>query len=157
MSCGIALAIAIAATPGAERAPMMVPVAASAPASVAAEPLYADIVERAKTLERTVTAWRDSGVKTSASAVALPGWDAFKAQAAELAALDFQGHKELAARGTDGDLKCILRGISEDLPGKVAAVEKATTGAEQYAALDELRYLLNDNAGVILAPPKPPV
>jgi hypothetical protein len=43
------------------------------------------------------------------------------------------------------------------LPKKLGAVELAKTGAEEDAALDELRYLLDDNVGVISAPPKPPV
>ena len=63
----------------------------------------------------------------------------------------------LKARGTDGDLKCILRGIAEDMPLKVAAVAAATTPAERRLALEELHYLLNDNLEVITAPPQPPV
>ena len=36
-----------------------------------------------------------------------------------------QAHLILKERGTDGDLKCILRGISEDMPKKVQAVQAA--------------------------------
>ena len=75
----------------------------------------------------------------------------------ELAALDMQGHLILKARGTDGDLKCILRGIAEDMPLKVAAVAAAATPAERRLALEELHYLLNDNVEVITAPPQPEV
>jgi len=157
MSCGLALALTLAVTPAAE-APSPAPAAAvAAPPSVAHEPLYADIVSRAQRLEQRVVAWRTADLKGSRQPLPLPGFEAFKAEAAQLAELDMQGHRDLAARNTDGDLKCILRGISEDLPGKIAAVEGAATGAAQDQALDELRYLLNDNAGVILAPPKPPV
>ena len=60
-------------------------------------------------------------------------------------------------RGTDGDLKCILRGISEDMPKKVEAVQAAATPAERATALSELSYLLNDNVEVITAPPQPEV
>lgn len=68
-----------------------------------------------------------------------------------------QGHLILKERGTDGDLKCILRGISEDMPKKVAALEAAATPTERRAALDDLAYLLNDNVEVITAPPQPEV
>jgi len=81
----------------------------------------------------------------------------FTVQAAELAAIDMQGHLILKERGTDGDLKCILRGISEDMPVKVEAVRMAATPAARRVALDELAYLLNDNAEVITAPPQPEV
>ena len=63
----------------------------------------------------------------------------------------------LAKRGTDGDLKCILRGIAEDMPLKVEAVRTAATPAERRVAVEELAYLLNDNVEVITAPPQPPV
>ncbi|MNN97976.1 hypothetical protein D3C81_2172510 [compost metagenome] len=63
----------------------------------------------------------------------------------------------LKERGTDNDLKCILRGISEDIPRKVAAFEAAPNAAERKVALEELAYLLNDNVEVITSPPKPAV
>jgi hypothetical protein len=66
-----------------------------------------------------------------------------------------QGHLILKERGTDNDLKCILRGISEDIPVKVAAVETAPDAAARKLALDELSYLLNDNVEVITSPPQP--
>jgi hypothetical protein len=66
-----------------------------------------------------------------------------------------QGHLILAERGTDGDLKCILRGIAEDIPVKLDAVEQATTPEARALALSELSYLLNDNVEVITAPPQP--
>ena len=81
----------------------------------------------------------------------------FKVQANALAEMDMQGHLILKERGIDGDLKCILRGISEDMPKKVEALETAATSAERRVALDELAYLLNDNVEVITAKPKPPV
>ena len=58
-------------------------------------------------------------------------------------------------RGTDNDLKCILRGISEDIPVKVAALEGAPDAAARKLALDELSYLLNDNVEVITSPSQP--
>ena len=77
-----------------------------------------------------VDGWIAAG-RRPADFVDRPDFTGFKAQAAELAARDMQGHLILKERGTDGDLKCILRGISEDMPKKVAAVEAATTPAER--------------------------
>ena len=128
------------------------------PSPLAAEPLYADIVTRAKGLEAAVDGFRATpGLKASAAPVTLADFATFKVRISELSALDMKGHLDLAARQSDGDLKCILKGISQDLPKKLGAVELAKTGAEEDAALDELRYLLDDNVGVISAPPKPPV
>jgi hypothetical protein len=154
MSCGIALALSLALTPASytEAAPAPTPAL-----GVASEPLYADIIARATRLEAQVTVLRTPALKASPTPLPLPGFAALKAEAAALAELDMQGHRDLAARGTDGDLKCILRGISEDMPGKIAAVEAAASGAAQDLALDELRHLLIDNREVIKAPPAPPV
>src|SRR5688500_14106725 len=106
MSCGLALAVSLALTPAVEApASAPAPSVAAAPASVAGEALFADIVQRAQRLEQAVAAFRSAGMKTSATAVALPGFDAFKAEAKALAELDMQGHRELAARSADGDLK----------------------------------------------------
>ena len=68
-----------------------------------------------------------------------------------------KGHEELAKRGTDGDLKCILKGISMDLGKKLSELVQAPTGAAQDVALRDMAYLLNDNVEVITAPPAPPV
>ena len=64
-----------------------------------------------------------------------------------------QGHLDLAKRGTDGDLKCILRGISQDLPRKLGEVETASTAASRSAALQDMFYLLRDNIEVITSAP----
>lgn len=118
--------------------------AAAPPASVAQEPLFADIVRRAAALKAEV-------------AGGAPEMAGFKARIGELAALDMQGHVVLRDRGTDGDLKCILKGIAEDLPLKLAAVEAAQDERARKLAFDDLAYLLNDNVEVIQAPPAPPV
>lgn len=121
----------------------------SAPVSaVAQEPLFADIVKRAGKLKAAVAAFQGNDRPIS---------DAFKTQVGELSALDMQGHLALAKRGTDGDLKCILRGISQDLPLKLAAVTSAADRKTRDAALKEMSYLLNDNVEVITAPPAAPV
>jgi len=150
MSCGIALAAALLAVQPA--ASVTVP-AAAAQNPLAAEPLYARIVQSAGALRATAAAWRTSDLKARATAVPPTGWAEFAQASAALAELDMQGHRDLAARGFDGDLKCILKGIAEDLPKKVEAVRAAPTGAAQDTALSELLYLLDDNVAVVTAPP----
>jgi hypothetical protein len=116
---------------------------------LAQEPLYADIVRRATRLRQETEAYR-AGLKGS-PAKADP--DGFAAEVAALSALDLQGHLDLAKRGTDGDLKCILKGISQDLPRKLAEVEGAKDPAAKDAALEDMFYLLRDNVEVITTPP----
>jgi hypothetical protein len=158
MSCGVALAVSILLSdPNVAMAAAQPPVVADAPASVAGEPLFADIVARSGALRGVVQGWIDAGAAARADLASDAAFADFKTQAAELAAADMQGHLVLKARGTDGDLKCILRGISEDMPRKIAAVEAAATPAERRVALDELAYLLNDNVEVVTAPPQPEV
>ena len=116
--------------------------------SVAQEPLFADIVSRAGALKAEIDAFRGKGE--------LPG-EAFGLEIRKLSDLDMQGHLLLAQRGTDGDLKCILRGISQDLPLKLTALTEAPTPKARDLAMREMAYLLNDNVEVITAPPAPPV
>jgi hypothetical protein len=125
------------------------PVATAAPPqAVAGEPLFAEIVRRAGALKADAEAMRKAEA---------PDLSAFSSRVGELAALDMQGHKTLAQRGTDGDLKCILKGIAEDLPLKLGEVRAAPDAKARDMALREMVYLLNDNVEVILAPPAPPV
>ena len=77
------------------------------------------------------------------------------AQRGELAALDMKGHVTLKDRGAVDDLKCILRGISQDLPEKLSAMSAAKTVKDLDMALRDMVYLLNDNVEVITAPPQP--
>jgi hypothetical protein len=129
--------------------PTLLPVlSASAPAvtsHLASEPLYADIVGRAGKLQAIVDGYRKTGA-------AIPKFDDFKAEIDALSALDMKGHLDLAARGTDGDLKCILKGISQDLPRKLAELSTAATAKDRAAALDDMFYLLRDNVEVITTP-----
>lgn len=156
MSCGLILAAALVLSDPAvvEAAP---PVAAEAPASVASEPLFADLVQRSVSLKAIVDGWIVSGEADQGGFFAGAAYSRFKAQATDLAARDMAGHEDLKARDLDGDLKCILRGIAEDMPRRLAALEAATDAAERRLALEELAYLLNDNAEVITAPPRPAV
>jgi hypothetical protein len=121
-------------------------VAAPAVGHLMSEPLYADIVGRAKGLKAIVETYKKSGAT-------LPNLDDFKVRVDALAALDMKGHLDLAARGTDGDLKCILKGISQDLPRKLAELTAAATPKDRVAALDDMYYLLRDNVEVITTPP----
>ena len=135
---------------GGDAAPSAVPAvtAPAVPSSVASEPLFIDIVKRAGDLRTEVETYR------KAPAGALPGFDAFKTQLGELSDLDMKGHVLLAERGTDGDLKCILKGISQDLPKRLADIEAAKDPKTRDAALREIGYLLRDNVEVITTPAK---
>ncbi len=123
------------------------PVAAvSAPASpLASEPLFADIIARAGALKARVEGWRGQTGP-------LDGFAAFKTELAALTELDMKAHHLLAERGTDGDLKCILRGIAQDLPVRLGQVEAAADPQARDAALREMVWLLRDNVEVITTP-----
>ena len=158
MSCGAALAIALmVSNPAVAEAAALPPVAADAPISVASEPLFADIVMRSGALKAIVDGWAASRAADQTGFFAGADYLDFKRRTEALAESDMQGHLILKERGTDNDLKCILRGISEDLPKKVAAVEAAPNASQRAVALSELAYLLNDNVEVITSPPQPEV
>ena len=158
MSCGVALAVSLLLSdPNVALAAAAPPPAANAPVSVAREPLFAEIVARSTAMRGIVRTWLSAGAAENAEFGVSPEFELLRHGAALLAERDMQGHLILKERGTDGDLKCILRGISEDIPVKIAAVEAAATPAERRVALDELAYLLNDNVEVITAPPQPEV
>lgn len=156
MSCALALAVALTlADPAVAEAAAPPPADPAAPVSVAREPLFADLVARSGALKAVVDGWIASGEADQAGFFSGAAYAAFKSEAADLAQRDLQGHLALKARGVDNDLKCILRGIAEDIPVKVAALEAAPDAAERKLALDELAYLLNDNVEVITSPPRP--
>lgn len=127
------------------------------PQSVAGEPLFQDIVKRARQLKAQTEAYRKDlgGADPASAAKPLKGFDAFSAKITDLSTLDMKGHVTLKERGAVDDLKCILRGISQDLPEKLTAVGAATTLKAQDLALRDMVYLLNDNVEVITAPPQP--
>jgi len=120
-------------------------VAAPVAGHLMSEPLYADIVGKAKGLKAVVESYRKTGA-------AIARFDDFKARIDALSALDMKGHLDLAARGTDGDLKCILKGISQDLPRKRAELSAAATAKDRATALDDMFYLLRDNVEVLTTP-----
>ncbi|MDP2259187.1 MAG: hypothetical protein Q8J89_05680 [Caulobacter sp.] len=110
-----------------------------------AEPLFADIVARAGALKTRVEGWRGQ-------TGALDGFAAFKSDIARLVELDMKAHHLLAERGLDSDLKCILRGIAQDLPVRLGQVEAAADPQARDAALREMVWLLRDNVEVITTP-----
>ena len=158
MSCAALLAVSLLLSdPAVATAAAQPPAVADAPVSVASEPLFADIIARSGSLKAIVDGWMTTGAADADGFAASAAFTGFKAQATDLAARDLQGHLILKERGTDGDLKCILRGISEDMPKKVEAVETAADKAARDVALSELAYLLNDNVEVVTSPPAPEV
>ena len=121
------------------------------PPSVAQEPMFADIVKRAKGLKAEVETYRQANGK----AAALADFNGFSKRIASLSEADMNGHLELTKRGVTDDLKCILRGISQDLPLKLKEVAEAKDAKTREVALRDMSYLLNDNVEVITAPPQP--
>ena len=154
MSCdavAFAATLWLASTSAAPPAPAPTPLLT--PPSVAGEPLFVGIVQRAGRLKTEAKAYEadplDGGVDK------LKDFSTFEAGVAELSSLDMQGHVELVSRGYTDDLKCILKGISQDLPVKLKALETANDPKSRHAALEDMFYLLRDNVEVITAPPQP--
>jgi len=155
MSCGLALSLALMMTdPNVAEAAALPPPAADAPVSVASEPLFVDIVGRSTALKSVVDAWNAARAADAPGFFAGPEYADFKTRAEALSQTDMQAHLILKERGTDGDLKCILRGISEDIVHKIAALEAAASPEARAVALSEMSYLLNDNVEVITSPPQ---
>ncbi len=156
MSCDVAAAAFLFLASTGPSAPPAQPVPATVPHSVADEPLFVDIVGRAARLRDQVERYRTPKMKTSPKAMPLIGFNRFESQINDLAALDEKGHEHLVKSGEDGDLKCILHGISQDLSVKLKAVAQASTGASEDLALRDMFYLLRDNVEVITTPPSTP-
>jgi hypothetical protein len=154
MSCD---AVALAATlwlasTSAGPAPAQ-PQQAFTPPSVSGEPLFADIVRRAAKLKDETAAYEKGDLGGGFDQMG--GAGQFEAAVAELSSLDMQGHEVLVQRGYTDDLKCILKGISQDLPVKMKTLEAAGDAKARHAALEDMFYLLRDNVEVITAPPQP--
>lgn len=155
MSCNLAVAAALFFTSDPVAAALPEAPAAQAPASVSAlsaEPAFAALVEESQRLKGITDGWMVPDILGDAHFVHMPAFTAFKSRIEALAVADMNGHLTLKERGTDSDLTCIMRGIAEDMPKKLAQLEEAAPGAPRKMALEELSYLLNDNAEVILAP-----
>jgi hypothetical protein len=157
MSCDVAAIAAslwLASTTAVGPPPATPAVNNPTPPSVASEPLFVDIVKRAGTLKAMTQAYEKGSL--DADFDHLSGAADFESAVAQLSDLDMKGHVELKSRGYSDDLKCILRGISQDLPVKMKAVESAADPKARHAALEDMFYLLRDNVEVITAPPQPP-
>ena len=151
MSCAVMLAASLLlADPAAAAQP---PVAVEA--TIAAEPLFSEIVSHSLRLKGVVDGWIAGGAAEDAAFTNRPEFATFQSDIQALAALDMRGHVELRERNTDGDLKCILRGLAEDIPRRVEALTSAAEPRARADALGELSYLLDDNAAVVMAPPQP--
>jgi hypothetical protein len=154
MSCD---AVAFAATlwlasTAAGPAPAAAP-AVTTPPSVASEPLFVGIVQRAGKLKDETKAYE--AAPFAGGVDKLKDFTAFETDIGALSSLDMQGHVELVSRGYTDDLKCILKGISQDLPVKLKALEAANDAKSRHDALEDMFYLLRDNVEVITAPPQP--
>ena len=133
--------------------PAATPTPSLTPPSVASEPLFVGIVQRAGKLKAETKAYESAPLSSGVDQ--LKDFTAFEQGVAELSSLDMQAHVDLVQRGYTDDLKCILKGISQDLPVKLKALETASDPKSRHDALEDMFYLLRDNVEVITAPPQP--
>ncbi|HVZ30275.1 MAG TPA: hypothetical protein VG839_07770 [Asticcacaulis sp.] len=120
-----------------------------APNPIAKERLYADIVKRAVRLKVRTDRF---AAKPAPALLQGQAFSAYDSDIRALAKLDMQAHYDLIRRGTDRDLKCILMGVSRDLPIKLDAIKTARTDVDLKTAFLNMADLLEDNAGLITAP-----
>ena len=156
MSCdaaAIAASLWLASTAAMAPAPATPAVSNPTPPSVAGEPLFVDIVKRAGMLKAKTQAYEKGALDADFDHTA--GASDFESAVAQLSDLDMKAHVDLVSRGYSDDLKCILKGISQDLPVKMKALESAADPKARHAALEDMFYLLRDNVEVITAPPQP--
>lgn len=154
MSCGLALATALLlANPDVALAASVDP--ATVPADLtglASEPLFVDIVARSGRLKGVVEGWAATGAVHAPGFLSGSEWLNFRTEATALGELNLQGHLILKSRESEGDMACILRGLSEDLPTRLADMEAADTAGARDLALAELVHLFDDNIAVITSP-----
>jgi len=154
MSCGLAVATGLMlANPdvvlAASLDPAMVPADLS---GLNSEPLFVDIVSRSGRLKAVAEGWEASGAVHAPNFLTGREWLDFRTEATALSELDMQGHLILKSRESQGDMTCILRGLSEDMPKRIADMEAADTPESRDLALSELVHLFDDNIAVITAP-----
>jgi hypothetical protein len=125
------------------------PVGNKAVSAISHEPLYAGIVTTASRLEQQTDAF---AAKPKLNLLGEARFAAYAHEIETLSDADMKGHLDLKARGTDNDLKCIMMGVSLDLPKKLAAIRAAKSDAELGTALGNMSALLNDNIDVIVTP-----
>ncbi len=123
------------------------PAAPPARSVISQEPFFAGLVSEAGRLKAETEAF-----KPSTTVLAQPDFQAYAQAIHALSVGDLHGHMTLKARGTDRDLKCILTGLSRDLPIKLTAIQSAKTDADMKIALTNMAELLSDNIDVIVTP-----
>ena len=140
MSCGLAVAAVLLMSDPSGVAAQPVP----PPTTLAEEPMYADIVSRSRALRDVVDSWIARGMADDAQFAHSEEFAGFQIAAAELSERDMAGHLDLRQRGTDGDLRCILRGLSEDLTVRVEALAAAGKLPQKLAAdlIDSLHFFM---------------
>jgi hypothetical protein len=160
MDCSLPLALLLGMSPptaalpascNTQAQPQVVQVATTSArvSAISREPLYADLVRRARRLKRETETFDAN------PSVGLLSDVRFQAYTQDIRALsdgDQKGHLDLKARGTDRDLKCILKGVSLDLNTKMDAIAAAKTDAGVATALTNMAALLSDNIDVIVTP-----
>src|SRR5579864_5679219 len=135
MSCDVATLAAslwLASTAAAGPPPATPAVSNPTPPSVASEPLFVDIVKRAAMLKAQTQAYEKGSL--DADFDHMTGATDFETAVAQLSDIDMKAHVELVSRGYSDDLKCILKGISQDLPVKMKALESAADPKARHAA-----------------------
>jgi hypothetical protein len=117
--------------------------------TISHEPFYAGIVSSAGRLQRQTDGF---AAKPRLALLSEARFTAYASQIQALSDADMKGHLDLKARGTDNDLKCIMMGVSLDLPKKLDAIRGAKSDAELGTALGNMSSLLSDNIDVIVTP-----
>lgn len=154
MNCSLAIATVLITAPAAEvQTPARVEASVS---STATSTQFDEVIAQARGLKATVDLWISGQDYRASGFIGGEDFTSFGARIGQLAELNMAHHHRLRTAGTDGDLTCILRGIGEDLPKKLEAIQAAPDDDERALALTEMAYLLNDNVEVILAPPPNP-
>ncbi len=118
-----------------------------AKSAISQEPFFAGLVTEAGRLKAET-----EGFTPTPNLVSQPDFQTYAQAIKALSAGDLKGHMTLKARGTDRDLKCILTGLSRDLPIKLTAIEAAKDDAAMKTALTKMADLLSDNIDVIVTP-----
>lgn len=118
-----------------------------AKSAISQEPFFAGLVTEAGRLKAET-----EGFTPTPALVSQPDFQTYAQAIKALSAGDLKGHMTLKARGTDRDLKCILTGLSRDLPIKLTAIEAAKDDAAMKTALTNMADLLSDNIDVIVTP-----
>jgi hypothetical protein len=115
--------------------------------AISQDPFFAGLVSEAQRL-KTET----EGFTPALSLLSKTKFTNYARDIKALSAGDMQGHMTLKARGTDRDLKCILTGLSRDLPIKLTAIQSAKSDADMKTALANMADLLSDHIDVIVTP-----